>query len=165
MLTNGKSPFGELLNMTGGFPIEHDNRVWKSSEALYQAARFPDDHDIQEDIRNASNGFTAKLIAKKHAAETRDGWIDKQINVRAMAQVLRLKFDQHEAIRKVLYQTGDLPIVEQSKRDSFWGAKREGDLLVGQNMLGSLWMILRNVEGAFDSTLMLPGASLDAFRT
>ena len=73
-IRRGSDPCGELLNMTGGFPIVWNNQVWKSTEALYQAARFPDPglNHLREDIRHATNGFTAKLIAKKNALLTRE---------------------------------------------------------------------------------------------
>jgi type I restriction enzyme S subunit len=162
VLTRGKEPFGELLNMTAGFPIEWDNRIWKSSEALYQAARFPDLFQIQEDIRNASNGFTAKLVAKAHAILTRPSWMEG-IRVHAMRQVLGLKYTQHERIREVLAETGTKVIVERSHRDHFWGATPCGDMLLGENMLGQLWIDIRTNIPQQVGQNYLPGATLDAF--
>jgi hypothetical protein len=45
----------------------------------------------------------------------------------------------------LLLATGDGPIVEQSRRDAFWGAKPlDDDTLVGQNVLGRLLTELRD---------------------
>ena len=43
----------------------------------------------------------------------------------------------------LLLRTGDKPIVEISYRDPFWGAKPQGEYLVGTNALGRLLMELR----------------------
>ena len=144
ILTRGRDPFGELLNMTGGFPLEWAGKTWKSSEALYQAARFPDDESIQEEIRGANNGFTAKLIAKAHHVETRSDWETGGVRLSAMIQVCTLKMEQHQRVRLALALTEHKPIVERSKRDQFWGTKPQEDgTLVGDNMLGKIWMNLR----------------------
>jgi hypothetical protein len=44
----------------------------------------------------------------------------------------------------LLRSTGDWPIVEESRRDDFWGAKAvDEEMLVGANVLGRLLMELR----------------------
>ena len=162
ILTRGSEPFGELLNMTRGFPINW-GKMWKSSEALYQAARFPDSEQIQEDIRASTNGFTAKLVAKANISHTRDDWDD--IRVAVMRQVLEAKYTQHKKIREIIADTGTRDIVEQSKRDGFWGAC-QSDVArgwLGLNMLGQLWMDIRSGIPKQDERIYLPGASLDAF--
>ncbi len=64
--------------------------------------------------------------------------------VDAMMECLSLKRMQHyNPVMAFLDDTGDMPIVEKSLRDDFWGAKPVGDKLVGENVLGELWMILR----------------------
>lgn len=157
ILTNGKSPFGELLNMTGGFPIKWNGLVWKSSEALYQAARFPDYPSIQEDIRQATNGFTCKLVAKSNTSKTRLDWM--HIRLYVMDAVLRLKWEQHTIIRLTLEKTCDREIIEHSKRDQFWGARDEGPYgWVGENQLGKLWMMIRGSTRSY-----LPGQTIDEF--
>ena len=48
------------------------------------------------------------------------------------------------AFSELLLETEDQPIVEQSRRDDFWGAKPVNeDTLVGTNVLGRLLMELR----------------------
>ena len=50
-----------------------------------------------------------------------------------------------QAFRELLLATGDLNIVEDSRKDDFWGAVPDGDLLVGSNVLGRLLMELREL--------------------
>ncbi len=164
VIRKGSDPFGELLNMTGGFPVVWDNRTWKSTEALYQAARFPDNFKLQEEIRHASNGFTAKLVAKAHANETRDGWIEDKINVRAMLQCLGLKYTQHEAIREVIARVAGRQIVEFSTRDDFWGAKPQPNgTLIGKNVLGQMWTGIARGIPMQPMESALPGVTIDQF--
>jgi len=72
---------------------------------------------------------------------------------RALAQPLRLeavglrvKLAQHpERFGALLPSTGERPIVEQSRRDPFWGAKVVDDTtLAGQDVLGRLLSELRD---------------------
>ena len=62
-----------------------------------------------------------------------------------MRWCLRVKLVQNwEKFRDALLETGDLPIVEHSRRDDFWGAKPiDGQTLIGVNALGRLLMELR----------------------
>jgi len=49
-----------------------------------------------------------------------------------------------ERFSEQLLATGDQPIVEESRRDDFWGAKRNANgQLVGANVLGQLLVELR----------------------
>ena len=65
-----------------------------------------------------------------------------------MRWVLRRKLETlPELIGPVLDRTEDRPIVEISNRDPFWGAAPtqtpEGPAYQGRNVLGRLWMELR----------------------
>ena len=61
-----------------------------------------------------------------------------------MRWVLRLKHEANQAeIDAVLAATRDRPIVEMSTRDPWWGARPVGDRYEGRNVLGRLWMELR----------------------
>jgi ribA/ribD-fused uncharacterized protein len=146
----GTDEWGMFGNMTGGYPLYHHGVLWKSSEALYQAARFPDHPDIQEAIRNATNGFTAKLIAKAKIHHTREDWMD--VNIPAMVEALYAKIGSNPKLWDVLEKTNDRDIVEHSgKGDTFWGTKLLDDhgetgkvnLYRGQNVLGKCWMFIR----------------------
>jgi predicted NAD-dependent protein-ADP-ribosyltransferase YbiA (DUF1768 family) len=63
-----------------------------------------------------------------------------------MWRALGHKVRQHpDAIRAILQSTGDNPIVEDSPWDTFWGCERVGCNFVGENVLGRLWMMIRNM--------------------
>ena len=62
-----------------------------------------------------------------------------------MRWCLRVKLAQHwQNFGNLLLSTGNKPIVEESRKDDFWGAKiRDDQTLVGRNALGRLLMELR----------------------
>lgn len=135
--------WGELSNMASDFPLVVCGHVWPSSEALYQACRFPDLPDVQELIARQTSGMAAKMRSKPHRSATREDW--PRIRVRVMRWVLRVKLAQHmKRFGAVLLATGEAPIVERSSKDRYWGAVESRDgTLEGQNVLGRLLMELR----------------------
>ena len=61
-----------------------------------------------------------------------------------MRWVLCMKREANAAeIDLVLAETGERPIVEVSTRDPWWGARPVADRYQGHNVLGRLWMELR----------------------
>lgn len=140
VLTNGRAPFGCLLNMTGGFPVVMFGRKWLSTEALYQACRY-DDRKVHKEIWEAHNAFVAKQVAYKYIDQTRDNWDDVKVPV--MFECLRLKYCQHDIVRNVIEQATGRHIIEQSRKDDFWGAIPQPDgYLRGKNTLGRLWTFI-----------------------
>ena len=138
-----KEKFGGLSNMAGGFQLTVNGNLIRTSEALYQACRFPLYADLQRLIIMQKSPMSAKMVGKPHRNKTREDW--NKVRVKIMNWCLRVKLAQHwETFREVLLSTGDLPIVEYSRKDAFWGAKPEdNDMLVGVNALGRLLMQLR----------------------
>jgi predicted NAD-dependent protein-ADP-ribosyltransferase YbiA (DUF1768 family) len=66
------------------------------------------------------------------------------VRVEAMLWVLELKlFFNRDTFGTALLSTGDRPIVEVSTKDDFWGCKRIGNELVGNNALGTLLVDVR----------------------
>lgn len=138
-----KERWGELSNMASGFPLVVVGSVWPSSEALYQACRFPDQPDVQLLIAQQTSAMAAKMRSKPHRSATREDWT--HIRVRVMRWVLRVKLAQHmNGFGSVLLATGDSSIVERSGKDRYWGAiESEDGTLEGENVLGRLLMELR----------------------
>lgn len=132
-------PLGSLGNMAGGHGYQDGDVFWKSSEAQFQALRFPDHPEIQEQIRDASNGYVAKQIAHEHIEKTRPDW-EEGVNIVAMAYVITRKRDASEQFRRDSAKAtkGGKSIVEWSKKSTFWGAAPDGGDLLGQNVLGRL---------------------------
>ena len=139
-----KAAFGGLSNMAAGFPLCVNGIAIRTSEALYQACRFPFDPDIQRLIIEQKSPMSAKMKSKPYRAEkTRKDW--DQINVKVMRWSLRVKLAQNwDSFRSLVLSTGDKPIVEESRKDPFWGARKvDEDRLEGMNVLGRLLMELR----------------------
>jgi ribA/ribD-fused uncharacterized protein len=134
--------FGPLSNMASGFPIRVCGVDAPSSEALYQALRFPHLPEFQREILDQTSPILAKRHTYTRVRETRADW--EGVRVNAMRYVLRAKVGSTQgALLDLLRGTGSAPIVEVSHRDDFWGARPEGGTLVGRNVLGRLLMELR----------------------
>lgn len=142
-----KESFGGLSNMASGYPLNiHGVRI-PTSEALYQACRYPHLPDVQKEIIGQHSPITAKMKSKPHREDSRPDW--DEVRYKVMRWCLRVKLAQHyKEFGRLLLATGDRPIVEQSRKDDYWGAKVVdgiGETLVGQNVLGRLLMELREV--------------------
>jgi hypothetical protein len=88
--------------------------------------------------------MTAKMKSKPYRNESRPDW--DEVRVEIMRWCLRVKLAQHwEKFSALLLSTGHMPIVEESYRDPFWGARpTTPETLVGTNMLGQLLTELRD---------------------
>ncbi len=138
-------PYGWLGNMSP-YPLEHEGRLYRTAEALFQASRF-DDEQIRERIRREISPMGAKMVAKKYA--------DKMVVLRQsprdvvnMRIVLKLKLEQHHGIALALKETGAALLIEDCTARPhgsglFWGMARSEDGWRGENWLGKLWMDLR----------------------
>jgi ribA/ribD-fused uncharacterized protein len=136
-------PYGWMGNMAA-YPLKYENKVWLTSEALFQALRF-DDVEIRELIRNQRSPMGAKMKAKKY----KDKMVivpRSEADLELMKKVIDLKFQQHPALVKMLIKTADKFIYENvGKRRSasglFWGAIFDAEnKMIGQNMLGLILM-------------------------
>lgn len=135
--------FGGLSNMAAGFPLRVNGVSIRTSEALYQACRFPDKPDVQKLIIEEKSPMSAKMVGKPYREQSRPDW--DRVRVRIMRWCLRVKLARNwPAFRQLLLSTGNRAIVEDSGKDPFWGAQPQTDgTLVGENVLGRLLMELR----------------------
>ncbi|UVO55921.1 NADAR family protein [Sphingomonas sp. SUN039] len=136
--------FGGLSNMAPGFPVIVNGHSIKTVEALYQACRFPHLPEIQQMILDEASPMTAKMRSKPYRSQSRPDWDD--VRVAVMKWVLRVKLAQNwTRFSALLLDTGDRPIVEDSRKDDFWGATtQDDDRFAGRNVLGRLLMELRD---------------------
>jgi ribA/ribD-fused uncharacterized protein len=150
-----KEVFGGLSNMASGYPLQINSVLILTTEALYQACRFPHRPEVQREIIGQHSPMTAKMKSKQYRKDSRPDWDD--VRHKVMRWCLRVKLAQnYKEFGSLLLATRDLPIVEQSRKDDYWGANltdEVGETLVGQNVLGRLLMELReklkdDVEGA-----------------
>ena len=135
--------WGELSNFFPlAVPIAAGPWTFVTSEALYQACKFPAHPDIQQRIAEAPTAKDAAAIGRTTGLGIDPGWSAQRVDV--MRWVLRLKREANAAeIDEVLAKTGERPIVEVSTRDAWWGARPVGGRYEGHNVLGRLWMELR----------------------
>jgi ribA/ribD-fused uncharacterized protein len=117
-----------------------------TSEAAYHWEKFPPDtlrrmtgreSPRQEAIRLAPSAHEAFRLGQAKDGR-RDDWDDVKIDV--MRKILRAKVAQHAYVLRKLRKTGERQLIENSWRDAFWGWGPNRD---GQNMLGKLWMEIR----------------------
>lgn len=140
-----------VLSNFSAFKLRWAGRMFMTSEHAYQWEKFAysplrpiGSHYHQRNratdaIEMSKSAHEAFKIAESYGDTVVYGWA--QARVEAMRQILHAKVDQHEYVRKKLLQTGSRILIEDSWRDDFWGWGPEKN---GQNMLGMLWMELRD---------------------
>jgi ribA/ribD-fused uncharacterized protein len=135
--------FGGLSNMAGGYLLNVNGVKILTSEALYQACRFPHLPEVQRLIIAERSPMTAKMKSKPYRDNSRVDW--DIVRTKVMRWCLQVKLVQNwEKFSELLLETGDLSIVEDSRKDDFWGAKPEDEeILTGANVLGRLLMQVR----------------------
>jgi N-glycosidase YbiA len=136
--------FGGLSNMATIYPLKVNQVNIKTSEALYQACRFPHFPEIQKKIIDEKSPMTVKMISSSNKKFSRKDW--DFIRLKVMKWCISVKLAQNfNSFGSLLHQTGLRNIVENSAKDNFWGAIPNGDstIFTGKNALGRLLMDLR----------------------
>lgn len=128
-------PYGWLSNFSL-YPIRYYGEMYATSEHLYQSLKFSDLNSAKL-VRETKTAKEAAQLGRTLPGMI-SNWDDIKIDV--MEKVLWEKVDQHEILQKWLLETGEAEIIEESKRDSFWGNGPDGK---GRNELGKLWMKIR----------------------
>ncbi|HDR4441430.1 TPA: NADAR family protein [Bacillus cereus] len=138
-----KEKFGGLSNMAAGYPLFVNNIKILTSEALYQACRYPHLPGVQWQIIDQKSPMTAKMKSKKYKTDSRKDW--DRVRLQIMRWSIRVKLVQNWGeFSQLLLSTDNKDIVEESLKDDFWGAiPFDRNLLVGTNALGRLLMELR----------------------
>lgn len=148
--TKVRLPWGWLGNMAP-YPVVYQDIRWPTTEHLFQALRFSatDDDGIRDAICAQKSPMSAKMFAKQHIGR----WVvapRTEADVAHMKMCLKLKLEQHPVLQSWLRDSGTATIIEDcSNRPNasglFWGAScvALGEW-EGQNVLGNLWMELRD---------------------
>lgn len=129
--------YGGLSNMAGGYPIYIEGVKILTSEALYQACRFPEYPEIQREIIEQRSPMTAKEISRKYDHLTRKDWASNRVQIMNWCIHLKLLYNWNK-MGNLFQRTMDKEIVELSSKDDFWGAFERGDYAEGYNVLGLL---------------------------
>lgn len=156
-----KEKWGGFSNMCGGFPLLVNDVPIRTSEALYQAMRFPHDALLQERIIVQNSPIIAKRVAQSGSRNTREDWMMLRVSI--MRWALRVKLAQNfESFGALLDATEEKFIVEQSYRPKdLWSAVEQGDEFVGHNQLGKLLMDLRTEYREKGRAMLVVTTSLD----
>jgi N-glycosidase YbiA len=121
------------------YMVEWRGHLWPTSEHAYQAAHFfdtaPEPVDVIKLSRSAHDAYK---IAKSNAGRAPANWHDIKADI--MYDICKAKLLQHPYVMDRLKSSGNLLIVEDSPKDSFWGW---GPDRKGRNELGKVWMRLR----------------------
>ena len=144
--TKVKLPYGWLGNMSP-YPIKFGEHTYLTTEALFQALRFSDP-EIQAKIRAEKSPMAAKLVAKGMAEDMVVEQLSEK-DVANMKMCIKLKVEQHPNLKEELLKTDKRLIVEDVTNrgnkgsNLFWGAMLIDGKWEGKNVLGNLWMELR----------------------
>lgn len=130
----------DVLDNFSACGVTYKGDYYPTAEHAYQAAKF-DQEELCKRIREASSPYAAKSLAHEacHKQHKRKDWDDVKVSI--MLQILTAKIEQHDVVKHALLATKALQIVENSPTDSFWGRGKDWN---GLNMLGRLWMALRD---------------------
>ncbi len=131
-------PYGCFSNFSA-HPFDLDNRRWRTSEHYFQAMKFYPHWEHINAIGNMPSPMQAAKAGRSRARPLRIDWEEVKNDI--MRQALHAKFTQHAEIQKILLETGDEDIIENTTKDHYWGCGSTG---TGKNMLGKLLMELRD---------------------
>jgi ribA/ribD-fused uncharacterized protein len=141
--TKTNEPFGGFSNMCGGYSITNGLVTFPTSEHLYQICKFTDHPSIQKELLEVSNPMVMKNKSKKFKNFIRKDW--EEIKGEVMKWVVKGKFvSNFVKFGNLLVESGIKPIVEVSKKDSYWGMKENNGVLEGWNHLGGILTELRS---------------------
>lgn len=131
--------WGGFSNMASGYPILINEKYYiRSSEALYQALKYPFHPEIQRLIIEQHSPMSAKMVGKPYKNLIRPDF--DLVKIRLMKWCVYAKLlCNYEKFSSLLLESNNKIIVEESRKDSFWGAKRTKDnKLIGANVLGRI---------------------------
>lgn len=129
-----KGKYGFLSNFYM-INFEYNGNVWKSSEYAFQAEKTVNKTDFYR-VKNADNSATAKFLGRECLC--RLDWEEVKDDI--MFDVCMAKFENGVGMAKRLLNTGDSILIENSKRDYYWGC---GEVGSGKNKLGKILMDVR----------------------
>lgn len=120
------------------YGIARDGVWWPTTEHYFQAQKF-DDPDYRERIRRAIRPKEAKLLGTTRKLPLRSDW--EIVKDGVMLDAVRIKFQTHEKLARLLLSTGRRLIVENAPTDPYWGCGPDGS---GLNKLGKILMTVRD---------------------
>jgi N-glycosidase YbiA len=132
-------PYGCFSNFSA-HPFTLDNQQWRTTEHYFQAMKFHPHWDHINAIRNMPSPMQAAKAGRSRARPLREDWETVKDDI--MRRAVLAKFEQHPEIAKVLLETGDEDLIENTTKDHYWGCGSSG---TGKNMLGIILMETRTI--------------------
>lgn len=116
------------------------DKEFSTAEHAFQWKKFSEtDAEIADKILEAKSPHLVKEISDANKSNQPSDWHDRKVSV--MEEILKAKAEQHKDVREILKKTGNKEIIENSPVDNFWGIGLDGQ---GKNMVGKIWMKIRN---------------------
>lgn len=146
-----EKPYGCFSNFSA-HSFELDGLEWQTSEHYYQAQKFAGTEHVER-VRLAPSPMEAAKIGRDKNLPMRSDWDSVKDTV--MRRAVLKKFQTHTGIRRILLDTGDVEIIENTSDDYYWGC---GTNKTGKNMLGIILMEVRETLRAEDPAADHPGS-------
>jgi len=131
-----EEPYGVFSNFSA-HPFALDGLRWATAEHYFQAQKFAGTAHVEQ-IRRAPSPKEAARLGRERSRPLRADW--EAVKDDVMRRAVRQKFEQYPALRALLLDTGDTPLVENTTGDYYWGCGSDGS---GKNMLGQILMEVR----------------------
>ncbi|MBR0411095.1 MAG: NADAR family protein [Eubacterium sp.] len=130
-----------LSNYYDPCPIQYKGKLYRNSEAAYQAQKCKRESD--KEMFTSLSPDNAKQLGKQ--IEMVPDWDDNK--ARIMLEVVQAKFEQHGELATLLLQTGKQDLVEGNYwHDNFFGDCQCPNCrdIPGENWLGIILMAVRD---------------------
>lgn len=122
-------------------PFTFNGLLWPTVEHAFQAAKNCYLDPSCTEIREAKTPGEAKRLGRNVAL--RPDW--EEVKLAFMANIVLAKFCAHPDLALKLSDTGDVPIEEDAKWDSYWGTGKRGPGGVGDNNMGKILVSTRDI--------------------
>ena len=132
-------PYGCFSNFSA-HPFSLENQRWRTSEHYFQAMKFYPHWEHIIAIREMPSPMQAAKAGRSRARPLRPDWEDVKDNI--MRRAVLAKFEAHPKIARILLETGDEDLIENTTKDHYWGCGSTG---TGKNMLGIILMETRTI--------------------
>jgi len=137
---NDKSrPFDRFTSFSP-YAVRFNGEDYPTAGHLFEALKFENPKDAER-IRQSKSLKDVTATVQKMNNRVRKDWETKKLNILAMRKTLLLKFTQHEDIKKLLLDTGEVKLI-QDIDDPFWGVGPDDK---GQNQFGIALMKVRTL--------------------
>lgn len=129
-------PYGAFSNFSKhGFT--KDNTFYETVEHYFQSKKF-EGTEYEQMVIDSLTPMHAAKIGRNKSFPLRKDW--EEVKEKVMFDALLAKFKEHKDLQKLLQETEDATLIEDSEKDYYWGIGKDG---TGKNRLGHLLMEVR----------------------